>query len=326
LYQQENFPVDISRRQLQYAATVLHAGGPYRTPRMSSGTQTTLLNISATSQSRPVIIQSPADTQMSPQISCGEAVRISVCTQTVQATNFVSAEDKRIDTGEMTDIVKTTESTQTDSLVQVSAEIQTEKLLTVTEVSKTGIPTEHQVSASSQTEDTYVKVEHSEELGTPVSTQTISLDMNTISTETEHIEVASVALQTEGLLQRTFVTSSNLESSPGIQKNVSGSRYQSKSHLSLVNSSNVPEYSTEENNSTPLPTAIIEPDTSLEEFTELKVSVGTQTVSSSPFPSTMVSPMRQFQFSITTVFPSGSLLSRSSPVRSLLMPLGMIFF
>jgi hypothetical protein len=312
LYQQEISPVDISRRQFQYAVTVLQSGGTCRTPRISSGTQTNVLNIPITSQSRPVIIQSPADTQMSPQISCGEVVKISVYTQTIQPTNLVSAGDKGVDTGEVTNTVKTTESTQTDSLVQVSVEIQTEKLLKVTEISETDIPTELQISASSQTEDMCIKVEHSKDLGTPVSTQTVSLDMHTISTETGPIEVAS-----EELLERTCVKPSNLEINSDIQKNISGSRYQPKPHLS-------PEYSAEENNSTPI--AIVETDISLEEFTELKMSVGTQTVSSSPFPSTMVSPMRQFQFSITTVFPSGSLLSSSSPMRSLLMPLGMIFF
>ena len=318
LYQQEIPPVDISRRQFQYASTVLQSGGAHRTPRISSETETRVLNIPITSQSRPVMVQSPDDTQ----ISCGEVVKIPVCTQSVQTANFLSDQDKGIGNGEVTNTVETTESTQTDSLVQVSVEIQTENLLTITEISETDISTELQLSASSQTEDICIKVQHSKELGTPVSTQTASLDMHTIATETEPIEIASVEVQTEELLERTCATPSNLESNSEIQKSVSGSRYQPKPHLSF----SVPEYTAEENNSAPLPIAIIESDVSVEEFTELKMPVGTQTVSSSPFPSTMVSPMRQFQFCITTVFPSGSLLSRSSPMRSLLMPLGMIFF
>lgn len=312
-YQQEISCVDISRRQFQYAF-----GGAYRTPRISSGTQTSVLNIPITSQSRPVMIPSLADTQ----ISCGDDVKIPVYTQSIQATDFVSAEDKGIDNGEVTNTVETTESTQTDSFVQVSVEIQTDNLPAITKISKTDISTKLQLSASSQTEDIYIKVQHSKELGVPVSTQTASLDTCTISTEIEPIEIASVEVQTEELLERTCATPSNLESNLEIQKSVSGSRYQPKPHLSDP----VPEYSAEENNSAPLPIAIIESDISVEEFTELNMSVGTQTVSSSPFPSTMVNPMRQFQFCITTVFPSGSLLSRSSPMRSLLMPLGMIFF
>jgi len=317
-YQQDISSVDISRRQFQYASTVLHSGGACRIPRISSGTQTSVLNIPVTSQSRPVMIPSLADTQ----ISCGEVVKIPVYTQSIQATDFVSAEDEVIDNVEVTNTVETTVSTQTDSFVHVSVEIQTENLPAITKISKADISTELQFSASSQTEDMCIKVQHSKELGTHVSTQTASLDTRTISTETEPIEIASAEVQTEELLERTCATPSNLESNSEIQRCVSGSRYQPKPHLSF----SVPEYSAEENNSAPLPIAIIESDISVEEFTELKMSVGTQTVSSSPFPSTMVNPMRQFQFCITTVFPSGSLLSRSSPMRSLLMPLGMIFF
>jgi len=317
-YQQEISSVNIPRRQFQYASTVLHSGGECRTPRISSGTQTSVLNIPITSQSRPVMIPRVADTQ----IFCGEVVKIPVYTQSIQATDFASAENEGIDNGEVTNTVETTESTQTGSFVQVSVETQTDNLPAITKISKTDISTELQLSVSSETEDICIKVQHSKELGTPVSTQTASLDTHTISTETESIEIASVEVQTEELLEMTCATPSNLENNSEIQKCVSGSRYQPKPHLSF----SIPEYSTEENNSAPLPIAVIESDISVEEFTELKMSVGTQTVSSSPFPSTMVNPMRQFQFSITTVFPSGSLLSRSSPMRSLLMPLGMIFF
>jgi len=317
-YQQEISSADISRRHFQCASTVLHSGGACRNPRISLGTQTSVLNIPVTSQSRPVMIPSLADTQ----ISFGEVVKIPEYAQSIQATDFVSAEDEGLDHGEVTNTVETTESTQTDSFGQVSVEIQTDNLPAITKVSKTDISTELQLSASSQTEDICIKVQQSKKLVTPVSTQTASLDTHSISTETEPIEIASVEVQTEELLERTSATPSNLESNSEIQKCVSGSRYQPKPHVSF----SVPEYSAEENNSAPLPIAIIESDISVEEFTELKMSIGTQTVSSSPFPSTMVNPMRQFQFSITTVFPSGSLLSRSSPMRSLLMPLGMILF
>jgi len=317
-YQQEISSVDISRRQFQYASTVLHSGEAHRTPRISSGALTSILNIPITSQSRPVMIPSLDDTQF----SCGEVVKMPVYTQSIQATGFVSAEDEGIDNREVTNTVETTESTQTDPFVQVSVEIQTENLPAITKISETDVSTKLQFSALSQTEDICMKVQHSKELGTPVSTQTASLDTHTISTETEPIKIVSVEVQTEELLERICATPSNLESNSEIQKCVSEGRYQPKPHLSF----NVPEYSAEENNSAPLPIAIIESDISVEEFTELKMSVGTQTVSSSSYPSTMVNPMRQFQFCITTVFPSGSLLSRSSPMRSLLMPLGMIFF
>jgi hypothetical protein len=232
-----------------------------------------------------------------------------------------------LDISEITDIVKTTQSTQTDSLIQVSVEMQTETSLTITEVSPRGLPKELQTSVSPQSisEEMCIKLELSKELGTSVSTETLSLETQTISTETELTTVASIAVQTEELPEKTFVTASNIETNLEIQKTVIGSEHQPQqpeSHLSLLISSSI----SEENISTPLPTAMIESDVSLEEFTELQISVATQTDCSASFPLSMMSPMRQFQFSIPTVFPCGSLLSRSSPMRTLLTPLGMIFF
>lgn len=329
-YQQENSSAVISKRQFQHAVLQLYPEGTCRIQRISSGTQTSFLDIPITSQLRPVIIQSQADTHV-PPLTSEEIVKISVDTQTMQVTNLVSAEDKGLefntDTSRVTNTAQTTESTQTDSLVQVSMEIQTEELLTITKTSQIDIPKKLQTSASSQTipEELHRSAGVSKEPGTSVSTQTVLLEAQTVSTETKLTEVASVAMQAEESLEKELVVSSNSKTSSEIQKNIVGSAHQPsqlKSHLPLLISSNVPE----DDNSTSLPTLMIESDISLEEFTEVQISVGTQTDCSSPFLQAMVSPMRQFQFSVPTVFPPGSLLSRSSPMTTLLMPLGMICF
>jgi hypothetical protein len=251
--------------------------------------------------------------------------------ETVQATNLVSTEGRQmvLNISEINNTVKTAESTQTDSLVQVSVEMQTEKFLTITEISQTDFPQELQTSVFPQTisEETYSKLELSKELGTSVSTQTLSHETQTISTETELTTVTPVAVQTEELPEKTFLTSSNLETNSVIENNLIGSKnqpLQSESHVPFLISSGISEFSPQDI-STQLSTAIIESDIYLEEFTELQISVATQTDCSASFPLSMMSPMRQFQFSIPTVFPSGSLLSRSSPMRTLLTPLGMIF-
>jgi hypothetical protein len=336
LYKQENSPAGISKRQFQHAATKLYPEAMYRTLRISSATQTSFLDIPVTSQLRPVIIQNQVDTQISPLIPSGETVNISVDTQTVQATDLVSTEDKgtELDTDmlqQVTDTIQITEPSQTGSLLLTSVEIQTEELLTVTEVFQTDILKELQISVSSQTisEEMCIKEEISKELGMSVSTQTILLETQTISTETECAEVTSIGMQTEETLEKSFVASSNLKTSSEIQKTIIDSTHQPSQlepHLSLPVSSNVSKFSAEDDHSAPLPTVMVESDISVEDFTELQISVGTQTDCSAPFPQAMVSPLRQFQFSIPTVFPPGSLLSRSSPMRTLLMPLGMICF
>jgi hypothetical protein len=288
------------------------------------------LNIPVTSQARPVIIQDLVGTQMSPLIS-GNIMKTAVGVETVQATNLVSTESRQKDLNisEINNTVKTEESTQTDSLIQVSVEMQTEKFQTITEVCQTDFSKELQASVFPQTisEETYSKLELSKELGTSVSTQTLSHETQTISAETELTTVISVAVQTEELPEKTYLTSSNLETNSVIQNMLIGSKHQPLqpvSHVPFLISSGISEFSSEEI-STPLPTAMIESDTSLEEFTELQISVETQTDCSASFPLSLMSPMRKFQFSIPTVFPSGSLLSRSSPMRTLLTPLGMIF-
>lgn len=325
-YQQEISSHDISGRQFQYAAAHLNLGETYRTPRISSETQTNILNIPVTSQTRPVIIQNLTGTQMFAPTS-GKTVQTAVGVETVQATNLVSTESRQMDLNlsEVNNTVKTAESTKTDFLVQVSEEMQSEKILTVTEMSQTDFPKELQTSVFPQTisEETYSKLENSKEVITSVSTQTPSYETRTISTETELAIVMSVALQTEELPE----TASNLQTNSEIQKTVIGSKHQPlqlESHVPFLISSNISEFSSEEM-STTVPTAMMESDISLEEFAELQMSVATQTDCSASFPLSLMSPMRQFQFSIPTVFPSGS-LSRSSPMRTLLTPLGMIFF
>jgi hypothetical protein len=327
-YHQEISSVDISRRQFQYATTQLNLGETHRTAGISSGTQTSVLNIPITSQTRPVIIQSLVDT-----LTSGEPITHFVDIETLQATDLVLTEDRGmdLDISEITNTVETAESTPTDSIVQVSVEVQTEKSLTITEISQTDFPEELQTSVSPQSisEDTYIKIELSKGLGTSVSTQTFSLETQTISTETELTTVISVPVQTEELPEKTFVTASNLETNSKIHKTVIGRKQQPlqpKSHMPILISSSISEFSSEEDISTPLPTSVMDSDISVEEFTELQISVATQTDCSTSFPLAMMSPMRQFQFSIPAVFPSGSLLSRSSPMRTLLMPLGMICF
>ncbi|XP_021938796.1 golgin subfamily B member 1 isoform X3 [Zootermopsis nevadensis] len=325
LYQQEISSAGISKCQFQHTTTQLYHEGNWKTPGISSETQTSFLDIPTTSQLRPVILQSQIDTQISP-LTSEEILKTSADTQTIQAADFVSTEDKGTDfdadLSQVTNTVQITESTQTDSSMQVSMEIQAEELLIITEMSQIDIPKELQTSTSSLTipEELCIKANVYKEWGTSVSTQTITLETQTISTETELTTITSIATQTEESLEKEFVTSSNLKTSSEIQKNIVGITHQPsqlKSHLLLISSS-VPE----DDNSTSLPSPIIEPDISLEEFTELQISVGTQTECSSPFPQAMVSPMRQFQFSVPTIFPPGSLLSRSSPMRTLLMPLG----
>jgi hypothetical protein len=263
-----------------------------------------------------------------PPLISGETVKNAVGIETMKATELMSTEDRRMDLfiSEVTNTVKIAESTQTDSLVQVSVEMQTEEFLTMTEISQADFPKELQTSVSGET---YINLELSKELGTSVSTQTLSLETQTISTETEHIAVTSVAVQTKESPEKKFVTASNLEINSEIQKTVIGSEHQPlppESHVPIVISSSISEFSSEENISTPQCTALIESDTSLEEFTELQISVATQTDCSASFPLSMMNPMRQFQFSIPTVFPFGSLLSRSSPMRTLVTTLGTIVF
>jgi hypothetical protein len=267
---------------------------------------------------------------MSPLIS-GKIMKIAVGVETVQATNLVSTESRQMDLNisEINNTVKTEESTQTDYLVQVSAEMQTEKCLTITEVCQTDFSKELQTSVFPQiiSEETYSKLELSKELGTSVSTQTLSHERQTISTETEPTTVISVAVQTEELPEKTYLMSSNLETNSVIQNTLIGNKpqpLQPVSQVPFLISTGISEFSSEEI-STSLPTAMIESETSLEEFTELQISVETQTECSASFPLSLMSPLRKFQFSIPTVFPSGSLLSRSSPMRTLLTPLGMIF-
>jgi hypothetical protein len=317
LHQQETAPTSIYRSNLQCTTTKLYPEGMF--VGISVGTQTSFLDVPITSQSRPVIIQSLADAQISPLTSSRETVKVSADTQTIEATGFVSTEDKGtdfdIDISEVTNTVQTAESAQTDYIAQFSVGIQTDKLLTVTEMSQTDIPEQLKTHASFQTDPEETR------LKTSVST-------HTVSTETDLTKVTSLAMQTEELPEKTFMTPSNLESNSQIHKIPVGSTQPSqiKPHLPLSVSSNMPKLSGEEDNSSHLAAVVIEPDISLEEFTELPISVGTQTGCSTPFQQVMASPLRQFQFSVPTIFPPGSLLCRSSPMRTLLMPLGMICF
>lgn len=327
-YQQEISSVNISRSQFQYATTQQNLGETYRNPRISSGTQKSVLKLPATSQTRPVIIRSLIDTQM-PPLTSGEAVKNAVGIETIKATDLAPTEDRQmdLDISEVRNTVKIAESTQTDPLVQVSVEMQTEEFLAITEISEADFPKELQTSVfpQSTSEETCIYLKLSKELGTSVETQTLSLETQTISTETERIAVTSVPVQTKESPEKEFVTASNLERNSEIQKTVIGSEHQPllpESQEPLLISSSI----FEENISTPPYTARLESDTSLEEFTELQISVATQTDCSASFPLSVMSPMRQFQFSIPTVFPSGSLLCRSSPMRTLLTTIGMIFF
>jgi hypothetical protein len=266
-------------------------------------------------------------------VTSGESVKNAVDIETIKATDLVSTEERQmdLDISEVTNTVKIAESTQTDSLVQVSVEMQTEESLAITEISQADFPKELQTSVFPQrtSEETYINLELSKELGASVSTQTLSLETQTISTETERITVTSVAVQTKESPEKKFVTASNLETNSEIQKTVIDSEHQPllpESHEPLLISSSISEFSSEDNISTPLYAAMIESDISLEDFTELQISVATQTDCTASFPLSMMNPMRQFQFSIPTVFPSGSLLSRSSPMRTLLTTIGMILF
>ncbi|XP_069678529.1 golgin subfamily A member 4 isoform X2 [Periplaneta americana] len=208
-----------------------------------------------------------------------------------------------------------TETSQTDLCdeLQSSSFTQTDELLKVTEISQTDICNELQISAFTQT----LELEVTRELSMPVAVQT----------DFTNIDLSSVAVQTEELLPLTVDEVSSVRELPSLPIKYSDSEVkeniiskvnhspQQEQNLSLLMSSVI---SIDEDETH----AIGEPDVSVEELTEPQMSVGTQTDYFASFPQARVSSMRQFQFSIPTVFPPGSLLSRSSPMGALLTPLG----
>ncbi|PSN34391.1 hypothetical protein C0J52_15173 [Blattella germanica] len=216
------------------------------------------------------------------QTEFNKELESSVSTQTVPTLFSMDSKDIQ------TDLPKEFETSASTQTLVLTSEIATE-----TEM----------INKSSNMVSRLIQTEMPQEFETSACTQTF-IQTDNVTTETEAAGNSSIPTQTEELIQNKNVENSIQDSSTGQESvDIPGNVF---SHLlNIPTLSNIME----------------ESSLSVDGFSDQKETVSVQTDHSS-FPQESMSSMRQFQFSISTIFPPGSLLSRSSPMGTLLKPLG----